>query len=85
VTAATKVSTCVDCATPIIGERLRCPACHDQHAFELIASTDDDVTIPRDRPIKPMSVWQSLLAWFVVEQLFAVVVAVLILMGRGCR
>lgn len=31
-TAATKISFCVDCATPIIGGRLRCPACRDQHA-----------------------------------------------------
>ena len=26
-----KVSACVDCATPIIGDRLRCPTCHEQH------------------------------------------------------
>jgi len=27
-----KVSACVDCATSIIGDHLRCPACHDQHS-----------------------------------------------------
>lgn len=26
-----KVSACVDCATSIIGDRLRCPACHEQY------------------------------------------------------
>lgn len=31
-TAATKVSACVDCGTTIIGERPRCPACHGIHA-----------------------------------------------------
>lgn len=25
-------STCLDCGTPIIGARERCPACHDQHS-----------------------------------------------------
>jgi hypothetical protein len=28
----TKVSSCVDCATSIIGARPRCPSCYDQHA-----------------------------------------------------
>ncbi len=27
-----KVSACLDCATPIIGDHLRCPACSDQHS-----------------------------------------------------
>jgi hypothetical protein len=27
-----RTSACVDCATPIIGDRLRCPACHAGHA-----------------------------------------------------
>jgi len=26
-----KVSACVDCATTIIGDCLRCPSCHEQH------------------------------------------------------
>jgi hypothetical protein len=29
---STKVSACVDCATSIIGDQLRCSACHDQHS-----------------------------------------------------
>jgi hypothetical protein len=32
-----KVSACVDCGTTILGERLRCPAHHDEHARELEA------------------------------------------------
>lgn len=42
-----KVSACVDCETPIIGERLRCPACHDRHADRLLVG-DEDVALPRD-------------------------------------
>ena len=30
-TATSKISSCVDCATPIIGDRLRCPACRVHH------------------------------------------------------
>jgi hypothetical protein len=30
-----RVSHCVDCGTPIIGERLRCPRHQDCHAREL--------------------------------------------------
>jgi len=48
-----KISSCVDCATPIIGERLRCPACHDRHAADL---ADEDTTLPRERSARPASV-----------------------------
>ena len=27
----TKTSSCVDCGTTIIGERLRCPVCYEAH------------------------------------------------------
>jgi hypothetical protein len=30
-----RTSSCVDCGTTIIGERLRCPACHMTHASAL--------------------------------------------------
>lgn len=30
-TPAGRVSSCVDCATPIIGDRQRCPACRACH------------------------------------------------------
>lgn len=29
--ATSKVSSCVDCTTPIIGDRPRCPACRHRH------------------------------------------------------
>ena len=64
-TSATKVSSCVECATPIIGERLRCPACHEQHASAVVAASprgpadttndttndaaDDALTVPRPK------------------------------------
>ena len=53
-TAATKVSACVDCATTIIGARLRCPACHDLHASRFSVELGDDAgddaaTVPHPR------------------------------------
>ena len=80
---STRTSTCVDCTTPIIGDRLRCPACHDRHAADFSAS-DDATTLPRDRIAAPVSLWQALVAWLVLAQVFAVVVILLILAGRNC-
>jgi hypothetical protein len=34
VSAGVRTSVCVDCATPIIGAQLRCPACQADHAAE---------------------------------------------------
>jgi hypothetical protein len=80
-----KFSSCVDCATPIIGEQLRCPACHDRHSKQLLLAGDEDVTLPRDRSRQQLSMGQALLAWFVLVQVLAVVVIVLIFVGRACR
>lgn len=84
--AVVKTSACVDCATPIIGEQLRCPACHDRHAVGLLASDvgDDDMTRPRDRAAETMSVWQSFVAWFGAVLIVAAVV-VLMIAGRSCQ
>lgn len=81
---APKISSCVDCATPIIGDRPRCPACHDRHAASLLAG-DEDVTIPRDLVTRPMSIWQILLAWLFVAQVVAIAVFLLVLAGRSCQ
>jgi len=79
----TKVSSCVDCATPIIGEIQRCGACRDRHESSLLAG-DEDVTLPRDRSSRPASIGQILLTWFVIAQLVASIAILLILTGRGC-
>lgn len=79
----TKISSCVDCATTIIGERPRCPACHDRHASSLL-SGDEDMTLPRDRSPRPLSIWHRLFAWFFIAQLVVIVVLLLVLAGRGC-
>lgn len=86
-TAATKISACVDCATPIIGDRLHCAACHVRHPDDLIAGeiVDDVVTIPRQLPAKPLSLWQALAAWLVIAQMFAVVALLVFLARRGCQ
>jgi len=80
-----KFSSCVDCATPIIGEQLRCPACHDRHSKQLLLVGDEDVTLPRDRTRPQLSMGQALLAWFVLAQVLAAVVIGLIFAGRACR
>jgi len=79
----TKVASCVDCATTLIGERLRCPACHDRHAVGLL-SGDEDMTLPRDRVSRPLSIWNRMFAWFLIAQLATIVVLLLVLAGRGC-
>lgn len=79
----TKVSSCVDCATPIIGEIQRCGACRDRHATRLLAG-DEDVTLPHDRSLRSASIGQVLLTWFVFAQLVTSIVILLLLAGRGC-
>ena len=86
--SATKVSSCVDCGTPIIGERLRCPACHDQHAATLVSpdAGDEDVTLPRDRTPTPKSpVREALIAWLGTVLIIALGVVLVLIAQRGCQ
>lgn len=78
-----KFSSCVDCATPIIGERLRCPACHDRHAVNLL-SGDEDVTLPRRRSAKSPSVREELVAWLGIPRILVIVAVLLVVAGRKC-
>lgn len=91
--AAPKVSSCVDCATPIIGERLRCPACHDFHAARMAASHQDDamddamddaVTAPRSRQRVHVSNRHASVRWFAVIEFFAIVGLAIVLLVKGC-
>ena len=83
-TTASKISSCVDCATTIIGDRLRCPACHDRHAEKLL-SGDEDVTLPRKRAATAPSVREALLAWLGTMLILVVVVALLVIAKRSCQ
>lgn len=82
-----KVSACVDCATPIIGERLRCPACHDAHVAQLSSSAigDEDVTLPRGRQRKMSSARDALVAWLGACLIVTVVAVLLVAAGRSCQ
>jgi hypothetical protein len=88
-----KVSSCVNCQTPIIGERLRCAACHDRHAAEFLDSSeisavtvgDEDLTVPRDRSRREPSLRDALIAWFGPCLIIVLVVVVLMTAGRGCQ
>ena len=71
-----KVSACIDCATSIIGERLRCPACHDRHARAIV---DEVIAEPRKA-----SVLQILLGWLVAAEMIAAVVVGIAIVLRGC-
>jgi uncharacterized membrane protein YdfJ with MMPL/SSD domain len=76
----------VDCGTPIIGERLRCPACHDRHAVGFLAG-DEDVTLPRKRSSRSSSFWRAvfgLFARFFIALFVVIVVILLALVGKGC-
>jgi hypothetical protein len=84
VTDVAKISSCVDCETTIIGDRLRCPACNDQHTASLLAS-GEDVTLPRDRvPRKSLS-WRVVLPLLGAVQLAIVGVILVVSAAKGCR
>ena len=82
-TDVAKISSCVDCATTIIGERLRCPACHDQHTASLLAS-GEDVTLPRDRVPRKSSIWRLVMPLFGAVQLAIIVAILVISAAKGC-
>ena len=71
-TAATKVSACVDCATPMIGARPRCFACHNVHAASMGAQR---VHVANRRT---SGYWREL-----IDSLVFVILA-LVLLVRGC-
>lgn len=71
-----KISACVDCATTIIGERLRCPACHDQHAAGL-AKTRVIVANVSSRG--------SLAVWAIFIEVAVMVALGIALAGRACQ
>lgn len=72
--SATRVTACVDCSTPIIGGRARCPACHSQHHLD---------NQPHEAAM-PLTLWQALIAWFVAALLLAVIAMALIMAVRSC-
>jgi hypothetical protein len=71
-----KVSTCIDCDTSLIGERLRCPACHDRHAAVVV---DEVIAQPREA-----SVLKILLGWLVAAEMIAAVFVGIAIVLRGC-
>ena len=87
----TTVSACVDCGTTVIGERPRCPACHDRHAAVM---ADDIVTAPQTRldvemtTPRPRSrrITRGLLpaGWIVGAEVIAIVALVAVLLAKGC-
>jgi hypothetical protein len=87
VTDLATISTCIDCPTTIIGERLRCPACHQRHAAALLAMSmsmdDDDVTARRPRAGSDVTVSRLARSVIVLEVLVAVVLG-FVLAVRGC-
>lgn len=80
-TASSKISTRVDCATTIVGERVRCPACHQRHAASSASWGDEDMTVPRPRHDTALG---FLVRWTVVIELLVIGVLGLIVVARGC-
>jgi len=74
VSVSAKTSACVDCATTIIGERLRCPACHADHADAVARA--------------PLSAREgarkSLLSWVVLFEVLTMLICGLALATKGC-
>ena len=76
--APVRTSACVDCATPIIGDRLRCPACHEDHAATIAQAPMTAPAASRE------SFWQILLSCVVITVILALIVCTLVLATRGC-
>lgn len=74
-----RTSTCVDCGTTIIGERLRCPACHDRIADTIAASDGPEVLTATPRSFG----WILLASAVVIEALFMIGCGI-VLAVRGC-
>lgn len=81
---ALPVNDCVDCGMTILGERPRCPACHDRHAAELVVAepSDEDATAPRRRARGGAPT--ILARWFVTVEMIVIVVLGLVVVARGC-
>ncbi len=87
VNSEVRVSSCVDCATSIIGERLRCPACHDQHAVSIAAppmSGVDEGAVTTPRPRQARDAEDQLIAWIVAIATIVGLVIAILLMAREC-
>lgn len=76
--AKMKTSACVDCATPIIGDRLRCPACHADHAEAL-----SRVPVAVDDPPR-RSFGRGLLVWMLAAEALMMAVCGALLVTKGC-
>lgn len=73
-----KTSACVDCATTIIGERLRCPVCHADHAAAIA-----DAPLSPSEGTRP-SFGRGVVAWVVLLEILAVAACALWLVMKGC-
>jgi hypothetical protein len=68
-----KVSSCLDCKTTIIGDRDRCPSCHEQHKINV------EIGKAKDRPLS-----RIVISWFLAVQLIALMVGLAIMAFRSC-
>jgi hypothetical protein len=74
VTTAPKVSTCVDCATALIGDILRCGSCQERHdAARTVRPRPDGDDVP--------NVYAR---WVVTIELLVIVTLGLVFAMRGC-
>ena len=91
-TAARRFSSCVGCGTPIIGERLRCPACHDEHAAQIATpamddTTDDAQTVPRPKQrvrVANRAHPRDLVRWVIELLVVSGLALVFVLWEKGC-
>lgn len=92
-TAERKFSSCVDCGTPIIGERLRCPACHDEHAGQIVTPAvpddvaDDALTVPRPKQrvrVVNQRLPRDLARWMIELLVVSGLALVFVLWEKGC-
>jgi hypothetical protein len=81
-----RVATCVACGIPIVGDRMRCPACHAEHADALVETAfgyDDDETVPRPRS-DGEQMPDNLSRWVGIAEAIGIVVFALLLVATRC-
>jgi len=77
-----RVTACIDCATTILGERLRCPRCHEEHARSVIATpVGPPITAPT---LMSRGLLGALIAWLVLVEVVTTIVLVAIVTLKGC-
>lgn len=75
------VTTCIECGVTILGERLRCPSCHQGHAR---AISETEVVEEEEPSFLEKGIFHALLAWVVGFEILMLFVLAAVFWVQGC-